>query len=104
MKNASAEMKKKLSRMKVLSFDIGAFSGQIYQGDRLQVLVIDHQKVELVETSTIPSIDYPAFQVKYGNPVRIVRNQRGNTLIYSNFAVDLIGDQMTKFVYFSSDL
>ncbi len=103
LESLSEYSKSLLRTMKVTEFDIGEFSGEIYEGEEMKLLVVEN-KIELVVSAVDPPVEYQAFQQKYGKAIRTVPNLLGNTLVYSNFSVDVRNDRIVNIVHYSADL
>ncbi|MEO5357377.1 MAG: M48 family metalloprotease [Nitrospirae bacterium YQR-1] len=89
----------KLKRLKESPVKIVEFEGRIYEGDNLKVLVINDGKddnIEIVEQTVDPA----KFPLPVEKPVRRIKTNLGETLVYENFAVDVTDNQVRKVVYF----
>jgi len=93
------ETEKALRRMKKKEFAIGPFNGEIYEGGSTKVFSIENT-VEIVETETEKVIDY---RKAYGEPLKKMKTLYGSTLIYSNFAVDVVDGMVRKIFYFKTE-
>jgi tetratricopeptide (TPR) repeat protein len=95
--------KEQLKKMKAKTVKIVDFDGTIYDGDNLKILVISDGKddiVEMVEQTVEPR----QFKMPTERPVRRVVTNMGETLLYENFAVDVVDNQVRKVVYFMSEM
>lgn len=88
-----------LQKMKKREFVIGDFIGEFYNGNGMKVLVIDYV-VELVETQHAEPLKINDFENKYGAPKKVKNHSCGKTLIYDNFAVDVVDEMIQKWIYF----
>jgi len=93
------ETEKTLKAMKKKEFAIGPFTGEIYEGGGIKVFAIDNT-VEIVEAETEKVIHH---KKSYGEPLRTMKTLSGLTLIYSNFALDVVDNKVKKFVYFKKE-
>jgi tetratricopeptide (TPR) repeat protein len=93
------ETEKILKGMKRKEFAVGSFTGEIYEGGNTKVFSIENT-VEIVETETDKDIDY---RKAYGEPLKKMKTLCGLTLIYSNFAVDVVGGKVRKIAYFKRE-
>jgi tetratricopeptide (TPR) repeat protein len=94
------ETEKALKKMKKKEFSIGPLTGEIYDGGNIKVFAIDNT-AEIVETETEKVIDY---KKSYGEPLKKMKTLYGLTLIYSNFAVDLVDGKAKKIFYFKREI
>jgi hypothetical protein len=90
---------KKLQVMKKTDFNLGSFTGRIYYGKEEKLLVID-DVVEMVETVLDQAVDMTSFKEQCGEPFRSILRPDGSTLIYPDFAADVIDGQVRNIVYF----
>lgn len=88
-----------LNKMKGRVFVIGKFTGEIYRGNGVGVLVINNV-VEVVEKQYDEPMDVKGFVEAYGEPERIRENYFGKTLIYNDFAADIRYGKLKKTIYF----
>ena len=93
------ETEKILKGMKKKEFIIGGFNGEVYEGGGIKVLAIDNT-VEIVEAETEKEAD---LKKAYGEPVKKLKNLYGSTLIYGNFAIDVVDGRVKKMVYFKKE-
>jgi hypothetical protein len=96
------DTEKVLKGMKQKKLILGAFSGEIYEGRGIKVLAID-ETVEIVERESDKVISIEDFTKTFGEPTRKIRSLYGNTLIYSNFAVDVVDGKVRKSLYFKRE-
>ena len=96
------ESEKVLRGMKRKRFSLGAFKGEIYEGSGIKVLVIE-ETVEIVEREVDKPISLSDFYKTYGEPMKKVKNLDGLTLIYNNFAVDVMDGKIKRMAFFKKD-
>jgi tetratricopeptide (TPR) repeat protein len=93
------ETEKILKAMKKKEFTIGPFMGEIYEGRGIKVLAIDNT-IEIVEAETEKVIDH---KKSYGEPLKTMKTLSGLTLIYRNFAADVVEGNLKKIVFFKRE-
>lgn len=94
---------KRLKDTRPTSFAVGKFSGEIYELGEIKLLVIDGS-VEIVETIPDTEVDISKFKKNTGEPVKVIKGLYSASLIYDNFAVDVMGGKVKKIIYFAREL
>lgn len=88
-----------LDEMESREFVIGKFTGKIYEGKNIKVLVIDNM-VELVKTQLDEALDVEEFKKKYGDPERVKNGNFHKILLYNHFAIDAYYGKIKNIIYF----
>jgi tetratricopeptide (TPR) repeat protein len=97
----SSDTSKILKRMKIKNVTIGDDRYEIYQGKKISVLVINGS-VALIEVDVDELKELREFEQIYGKPDRTLEHVSGNTLIYGNFAADVLDGKIRQIIYFEN--
>jgi hypothetical protein len=97
------EVEKILQGMKRKEFTIGEFNGEVYEGKGIKVLSID-RTVEIVEKENDKPTNPLEFNKTYGEPLKKIKNLYGMTLVYSDFAVDVLDGKVKRVIYFKREV
>lgn len=82
---------------------IGKLNVEIYRGENIKLLSLD-ETLEVEEVEPDKLVDINDFKKKHGEAVRAIKTVSGNTLIYGNFAVDVVDGKVVKMVYFKREM
>ncbi len=96
------ETEKALKGMQRKMFSIGAFTGEIYEGNRLRALVIDGT-VEVVEEELETRTTLREFRETHGDPAKLTTTTHGQALVYGNFGIDVVNGSIRKIFYFKRE-
>jgi len=99
LSKVKGEVKEKLSRFHKTSFAIGELNGEILRDHDTTVLVINGH-IEFEEAPAVAKVSVEQFQKKHGEPLRQLKATDGITLIYKNFAVDVLEGNVVKAAFF----
>ncbi len=97
------EAEKILQGMKRKEFTIGEFNGEVYEGKGIKVLSID-RTVEIVEKEIDKPTNLSEFNKTHGEPLKKIKNLYSTTLVYSDFAVDVLDGKVKKVIYFKREV
>ena len=81
--------------------DVKELESLLYSDDQDAILVIE-DRIEMVVCSPKPNIRVSDIESRYGKPNRICKSDSGmETLVYRNFAVEVLDGKIRHVVYFS---
>jgi len=96
------EVEKILQGMKKKEFAMGEFNGEVYEGKGIKVLTID-RTVEVVEKENDKPTNFSEFNKTHGEPLKRIKNLYGITLVYGDFAVDVLDGKVKRVIYFKRE-
>ncbi len=90
---------KLLKGMRIKDVTIGDNRFEIYESKDIKLLIVNGS-VEVIITDVEKPGDVTEFEKTYGKPFRIVEHVSGRTLVYRNFAADIVDGKVRQLIYF----